>query len=307
MARANLEVKVFSYAGNATDNTAISSTFALAPRFALVKGGSNIAAFKIRQMGHDATAFLAGSTAHFAGGIKALTGNGFVVGTDAKVNANSTTYYALTIGWADAQSYARAVEYVGNGSDGRQLTGAGLFFQPDFFLTKGNSADACSVRISSMVGDNAWHFSGVADATNELQQFVANGVELGTSTRVNGSGTTYHALGLRNLAGVLTNGTFAGDAVDDRAITHGLGTTPDWIFLKNGTAGNAAIMWTSTMPATQSTQVASSGLTTGLIKSVGATTFTVGSTAAANGSTNTMWWVAGKAGQFNVPLTRTAV
>lgn len=306
MTRTNLEVKVLTYTGNGVDNTSIAGTFGLHPGLAIVKGGANIACFKTRRMPFDSTAFFAGNTANFAGGVKALLANGLNLGTDAKANANATVYHALIIGWTNAQAYARAIDYVGNGSDSRQLTAAGLNFQPDFFFTKRDGADNPSARSLSISGDNSWHYSGTADASNEIQNFVANGVELGTSTRVNGSASTYYAFGMRNLPGIVTYGSYTGNGLDNRTVAHDLGYTPDWLIVKNAAQTTGAILWLSTMTATQSAPVGASAPTTGFVKAVGATTFTVGSSATVNGDTNTHYFVAGRAGQFSVPLSRAA-
>lgn len=305
MARSNLQIAVGSYTGDGTDNRAIPMSFE--PTFVLVKGGGNIACFKTRRMPFNST-FLVSSAVSYTGGIKSLQPNSFVVGTDATVNANGTTYYYWALRGALAQQYYRTFEYIGNGSDNRQLNGQGIFFTPDFLLTKGDTAQSLAWKSSSMTqaaGGNAAHFAGLADAADELQQFISNGIELGTSARTNSSGVKYYGMALKNYSGIITNGTYTGNATDDRAIT--VGFQPDWVIVKNGSTTNPAILRTTSFVGDSSASLANSSPAADQIQSFTSTGFTVGTAAHVNGSGNTFWWVAGKTGDFNMPLTRTAV
>lgn len=305
MARSNFQSIEGTYTGDGTDNRTIPLSFE--PTFVLVKGGANIACFKTRRMPFNST-LLISSSASYTGGIKSLQPNGFVVGTDATVNANGTTYYYIAFRGSLAQQYFRTFEYIGDGSDNRQLNGQGIFFTPDFLLTKGDTTQSLAWKSSSMTqaaGGAAAHFAGLADAADELQQFISNGIELGTSARTNSSGVKYYGMALKNYSGVITNGTYTGNATDDRAIT--VGFQPDWVFVKNGSTTNPGILRTASFVGDSSISLSNSGSAADQIQSFTSTGFTVGTVAHVNGNGNTIWWVAGKTGSFNLPLTRTAV
>lgn len=305
MPRYNLQIKVGTYTGNGVDLTEITDV-GFKPQFVIVKGGANTACFRTKQMAADSCAYLASNTANFSSGIKGFLDTGFQLGTDAKANANGTTYYYVAMRGVDAQQYFRTLVYGGNGSDARQLTSAGIFFQPNIFFTKGNRADNPCVRTESVVGDNSWHFSGSADAANEIQNFVANGVELGTSSRVNSNGSEYFAVALKHFSVCIASGTYTGNAADDREIT-GVGFQPDVVIIKNGATTNAAVIRTSDFAAGNSASLAAAAPTTDLIQSFISDGFSVGTNVAVNGNTNTIYWIAIKAGNFNVPITRVAV
>lgn len=304
MPRYNLQIKVGTYTGNGVDNTSITGV-GFRPQLVITKGGANIACFRTRHMSADSCAYFAGNTANFAGGIKGILDDGFQVGTDAKANANGTVYYYIAIRGTDAQQYFRTVVYKGNGSDSRQLTAAGVFFQPNIFWTKGDTAQNPSVRTEAVVGDDSWHFSGTVNGSNEIQNFVASGVELGTSARVNSSAVDYFATALRHFSGYITSGTYVGNGTS-LSVT-GLGFQPDFVIVKDGATTSNAVFKTSEMSGLDSAPTGSSTLTTTAITAFGADGFSLGNSVFANASGDTFYYFAFKAGNFNVPIARTAV
>ena len=304
MPRYNLQIKVITYVGTgvAQDITGVG----FRPQYIFTKGGANIACFRTEQMLPDKTAYFAGNTAHFSGGIAGSLNDGFRVGTDAKVNANGTTYYALCISGTDAQEAFRIFTYLGNNTDNRELNLQGINFDPDIAFVKGDTAQNPSVHTVDTTTDNAWHFSGSADAANEIQDLITDGLQLGTSPRANGSNIEYHGIALKHISEVVASGKFVGNAVDGRAIT-GVGFSGDYVLVKNGTTTNAAVVKTSDFSALESASVGSAGPTTGLIKTIDSDGFTVGSNVAVNGDGNIIYWWVLKAGDFFLPISRTAV
>lgn len=304
MSRTNFRVKVGSYTG--TGAAASVTDVGFAPTLVIVKGGANVACFRTRQMQGNSTAYLAGNTANFADGITGLTANGFTLGTDAKANAAGTTYYYVAFWGAAAQEYFRTFRYWGNGTDDRSLTTAlGLKFTPTFAWIKGNRADNPSVRTDVISGDNSWHFSGTADASNELQSFVTEGIQVGTSSRVNSNGSEYFGVAFKSLAGVIRTFSFIGDGSDNRSIT-GIGFKPDFIILKNAATTNAAVIRTSAFSGDSSASAGSSAPSTDMIQKIESDGFQLGTHASVNNSGSTIYGVAFKAGDFNVPIVRSS-
>lgn len=303
--RYNLQIKTGSYVGDGADNHAITDV-GFSPDLVIVKGGVNIACFKTKHMPFDLTAFLAGNIAHFSGGVKGLLPNGFQVGTDAKVNANGTTYYYIAIKGYDAQNFFRVFTYVGKVGDNRQLNDANIFFTPDIAWAKGNNAQNPSVRTKEVVGDNSWHFSGSIDAVNEIQAFISNGLELGNSSRINQAGIDFYGIALKHYPGIISSGIYIGDGADNRAIT-GIGFKPDIVLVKNGAVTNTAALRTADIVGDGAFPVGASDLTANFIQSLDTDGFTLGSNASINGNGNLHYWIALKAGTFLLPITRTAI
>lgn len=303
MARSNLQIKVGTYTGDGTDSRNITGV-GFRPDLVIVKSSSAVAAvFRTTTMRGDSTMYLGSNTTSLSDAIQEILSDGFQVGTNAVVNGNGNTYYYIAVKGYSAQSYFTVGNYIGNASDNRNLTTAGITFTPDFVGIKKDGSDNPLGRISSQNGDTSFHFSGVADASNEIQNLQSNGFQLGTSTRSNGNGSEYHFFAFKVLSGVVAVGTYTGTGAA-LSIT-GLGFKPDIVISKNGSLTTAATLKTASMTTTASFQLDSATAATG-ITSLDTDGFSVGTGTGANGNGNTMWWIALKSGNFNVPITRTA-
>jgi hypothetical protein len=299
--RSNLQVAVGSYIGNGSSQVITSVGFE--PDLVIIKGGNNHPVFRTCQMMGDLTAYLATNLADLTGAITGRTSNGFTVGSSATVNANGTTYYYLAIKGAAAQAVFRTFRYAGNAADNRDLTTAGIGFQPDFATVKQEGAARSASKIAAQSTDDSFHLVGNANAANLIQAFISSGIQLGSNTIVNGS-AIYHGFALKHVAGVFQTGTFTGDGVGQ---TISLPFTPDWVILKNGSTTNAALMKTSALGGSSALQLdnfAPAGTATIALTTNG---FTVGAHASVNGSGNTLYYMAGRFGSFNVPIIRTAI
>lgn len=123
--------------------------------------------------------------------IQALEADGFQVGTAAEVNTNTVNYY--WVAFKKVTGFFNIVEYTGDGNDDRSISGVG--FTPDFALTQTQnlSAQNAAVRFKDHVGDSSALVGANADAANRIQAFESDGIQLGTTTQVNGSGPIYTA------------------------------------------------------------------------------------------------------------------
>jgi hypothetical protein len=301
MARANLQIKTGTYTG--TGSALAITDVGFEPQVVIVKGGSNHAVFRVKQNRGDSTCYLATNTANLTGGITGFTNSGFNVGTDATVNANGTGYFYFAMSGADAQQNFRTFYYRGTGADNRNITTTGINFTPDFVHVKQDGANVAPSYIIDQTGDNSLHLLGSAVAANEIQGVTSNGFQVGTSTRANGLDTDYYGFALKKLSKIVTTGTFTGTGA---AQTIDIGFKPDWVILENVNAATAALIKTSDMATTTSHVVNNfASVTTGITSFV-TNGFTVGTLAAANGSTNTLYYIAGRTGTFNGTVTRTA-
>lgn len=300
--RENYRVATGSYTGSGSNMNVTSLGFT--PTLVIIQGSTNVATFRTDKMPNSFSIDFGGAGTGDTGAILRFLSNGFRVGTSAKVNTNGTTYRYLAFFGADNTSALRTLVYVGNGVNARQLTDVGIGFRPDIFFTKAVAAQSPSARISTQVGDTSFHISGAADASDEIEAFLsAGGAQLGQAMRVNADGTAYYGSAFKNISGVLTNGSYAGTGSDNLAVT--VGFQPDWVIVKqSGT--NSAIWRTTAFPANTAAGLAGLADATTYIKTFTSTGFTVGTSAAVNNNGDTYWWIAGRTGDYNVTLSRTA-
>jgi len=158
--------------------------------------------------------------------ILSLDTDGFTVSDSIDVNNKATWFYWQA--WkADGSTVMKAGSYTGDGNDSRQYTDVG--FQPDLVhigIAGGNRP--ITSRSSSLAGDKSFQFYNDADVvTNRIQDFIANGFELGDDLDVNESGSTYHYVAFKAVAGAFAVGTYSGNGGDDRSIT-GFGFAPTY-------------------------------------------------------------------------------
>lgn len=302
VSRYNLRIAVGTYTGNGTSQTI---TTGHTPNLIIVQGPGTVATHSTRAMGAAAAFSLGSNTGVSATTILGRVPTGFIVGSNSTVNTNATSYFYLTVTGNTAQNYFRAVAYTGTGGDNRQLTNAGLFLRPDIFWTRGGTNNT-SGRISAQVGDDSLHFVSIDNAANEIQAFVSNGLELGTSALVNASGTTYYGTGFVNYSGVIANGQYTGDGTDNRVITTGINTA-DLIVVKAATGTLSGVIKISTMATDTSYLMTSGGSSNIRIKNPTSTGFTVGTSTNVNGNGTVYNWFALKAGNFYLPVPRTSV
>lgn len=305
MARANLQIKVGKYVGNVTDNTNITG-IGFAPQFVAVKAGSaQNSVFRTKEMRGDSTGFLTSSNANLSDRIQFLLPDGFQVGTAGQVNTNLVNYYYFAVKGASSQSYFRTGNYTGNGSDNRDFTDTTVNFVPNLaIIQKYVTGQTCVWRTSSMSGDITSQFTGATSSANIIQNLQSNGFQLGTDATVNTSAAEYVYILMKTFPGAMQIGTYTGTGVS-QSIT-GIGFKPDLVIVKNKNTTDAARMLTTDMVTDSQNSVfmdTTASDATG-ITSLDTDGFTVSTGASVNGSTNTIYWLALKSGNFNVPFTR---
>ncbi|NNE44708.1 MAG: DUF11 domain-containing protein, partial [Gemmatimonadetes bacterium] len=181
--------------------------------------------------------------------------------------------------------------YLGDGSDDRVF--AGLGFQPDVVLLKGQTASFAHARIATMRDNRSKALGDVTShQTNAIQSFDPDGFTIGSRAAVNANGTTFDYVAFRADPSRLAFGTYTGDDTDDRDIG-GVGFQPAYVLiLAEGTelavqrfpsqAGDASLNFDSTDPLTNR------------IQALQADGFQVGSNDEVNGLGITYHWVAWK-------------
>jgi len=158
--------------------------------------------------------------------ITSLDSDGFTVQGEIACNLKDVWFYWQA--WkADGATVMKVGSYTGNGVDDRQYTDVG--FEPDLVhIAKAAGSGPITSRSSSLSGDKSFQFTNNADViTNRIQDFIANGFELGDDLEVNGDGTTYHYVAFKAVTGAFAVGTYTGNGNDDRSIT-GFGFAPSY-------------------------------------------------------------------------------
>lgn len=297
-----MRIAVGTYTGSGVARTI--SGLGFTPGLILIKGVSQHPVFKIRQFSGDKTAYFNTNVAHLTNGITGFTSDGFTLGTDVTVNNNTTAYYWIAVAGDDTQNVFRTGRYQGNGVDDRNMNFIGVNFTPDLVSIKGDTTQSGCMR-SLQVGDSSGTWDGTM-TTNMIQSLIANGFQLGTSTKVNSNGVKYWFLALKNLAGVIKTGSYVGDGNDGHAIT-GIGFTPDVILTKDITGNSTAALKTSSMSGNNSFPVSNGGANTTSVKTLDADGFTLGTNSYANANGSTYVYLALKAGSFIAPVSRNSV
>ncbi len=301
--RTNLQIKVGTYTGNGVDATNIAGV-GFRPDIVIVKGGANIAVMRIKEMVGDTSAILVGSTANAADCIQEILNDGFQVGTDAKVNANETTYYYIAMRGLSGQNHFRTGRYVGDGTDNRNYAGGGLNFTPDIVLLKVNSAANATLRTSAMIGDTSSLLTSSANAANLIQSLISNGFQVGSSSQVNANAVDIFFLAMKLFPGVIAVGSYIGNGVDSRAIT-GIGFQPNVVIIKGDTAQQGCFR-TSDIAGDSALLFGAAAESADRIQSLDIDGFIIGTAAPVNSDTVTYYWIALRAGNFNAPVVRTA-
>jgi hypothetical protein len=303
MARSNLQIKVGTYTGNGVDDTQITG-IGFRPDFIIVKGVGTHAVMRTKSMLGDSTGYLATATSNLANSIQEILNDGFMIGTDATVNTNAVVYYYMAIRGISAQNYFRVGRYTGNGADDRNYTGGDINFTPEFAIIKRDGATNADWRGPTLIGDATGVFNNVGVQTDRIQAFISNGFQIGTNNEVNSNNQTHHFLAMKTYPGMLASGTYVGTGVAGKTVT-GIGFSPDFLIVKREGVSVGVLTTSNSTPS--SYQMSASGALSGGITALGVDGFTVGSAGQVNTNGDTYHYIAFKAGDFSLPLSRSSV
>lgn len=204
------DLKESTYTGNGADSRSITGV-GFQPTMVIVftSSSDNSSAYPVyRQPGNsgDVTSTFQNNNGG-ANMIQTLETDGFQVGTDERVNANTIAYYYVA--FKDVSGYFKTSTYVGNGADDRSITGVG--FQPDDVWVQDSSGfdDGGVWKPSTLAGDSAMVYSGSGAGANYIQALASDGFQVGTDSRTNGDTQTYGYMAWKDGNSVSTAGTSA--------------------------------------------------------------------------------------------------
>ena len=214
-----------TYTGNGLDNRAFTG-LGFRPEAVIVIHGASTQAGVLRtsSMAGDASKLMIGATGLTANLIQSLDGEGFTLGNDAAVNTNAQVYHWIAFGAGDNIDVG---SYTGNGTS---QTIAGVGFQAELtYLASAGTAVAGYNSSLSVTNTNV--FSNSSTVTTGVTGYTSDGFTVGASVIANQSSTAIHYIAFNQDANYFVQGTYTGNATDNRNIT-GLGFEPEFMTVR---------------------------------------------------------------------------
>jgi hypothetical protein len=174
-----------TYTGNGSSKSITGLGFS--PEYAMVLSAASTAA--VQRMSAMTRTFTFGADTGSTTGITSLDSNGFSVGSSSSVNSNAATYHYVA--WNEDVDEMDTTSYAGTGAS-HSITGVG--FQPDFVIVHSNdtaTGRAGAMRSSSLSGTASQLFTAASNETTGITALQSDGFQVGTSTTVNNTSTTY--------------------------------------------------------------------------------------------------------------------
>lgn len=279
-----------SYTGDGLDNKNITISPACQPVAVFVQrsdaawGGQVF----LSSMSTNSSGEYTGTSQNLADRIQQMNSDGFQIGTQAYVNNSGSPYRYMAVCDNGANDVAVGT-YAGNAADNRDIT-ISPAFQPEIVMVfQSGSGFAAWRGATSHTGDSASILNAAsADSANLIQQFNANGFQVGTSENANT--VNYYYLALKGNAAGVASGSFTGNGSDNRDITTP-GFQPEFVFIKGGSATKKV----SARYASQSGDLsfcADAAEAANIIQSFISTGFQVGTDTCSNENAVTMRWLA---------------
>ncbi|MDO8661655.1 MAG: Ig-like domain-containing protein, partial [Candidatus Omnitrophota bacterium] len=296
-------MKVGTYTGDGTDNKNISGV-GFNPGFVLIKNTTtNLGAFSCRSIIGDYSPLFT-AAANVSDVIQSLdtpAGDGFQVGTNAYVNAVSSTYYYAAFSGPPAAAAAGNFtmakgSYSGNGTT-QSISSLG--FRPELVIIKSISTDYAVFRSSAMYGDRSAYLanSSTGDLSGGVTSLDSDGFTVGSDSTVNTNGGTYYweAFDIPSTGAVdFQVGSYLGSSTDNRSIT-GVGFKPNLVVIK-ASNGNIGVWKTSSHSGERCSFFDATSEEAGNIKALETDGFKVGASSYVNSVGVAYWWFAFKAG-----------
>jgi len=227
----NARVATGTYTGNGADNRNIAVPFG--PQVVIIKGtNTQTGAVRTVTMSGDAAKPMTGASALTTNIIQSLTTTGFQIGTNARVNNNTTRYD--WVAFEAAHGVMQVGNYVGNGA-ARSFTGLG--FSPEYVMALPANG---SLAVSRAAGQaNSFQFDSDAGTATRITSLDADGFSVGTSGDVNTSGQNYHYVAWNRRGGLSEMATYTGTG--SAGLTAYTGFQPGYAIARRntGAAGEA--------------------------------------------------------------------
>lgn len=289
---ATLTLKVGLYEG--TGSAQCIRGVGFQPVLVIIKGDSSEwAVWHSSSMQGDSTADFASGQANFEGGITSLDPDAFSLGEHEAVNDVGVTYYYVA--FADSPDI-NVGSYIGDGTDGRRITGVG--FEPALVFLKWDGLRTAAWRSTTHPEGVSSFFHGSGDRTNFIGTFDADGFQVSSDAWVNQPGdpnnpSTYHYVAFREVPGRLKTGTYVGDGSNNREIID-VDFQPDYVWIKRSADESKALHRPSSLTGDQTLRFERGANAEDQIQALQADGFKVGSEPSVNFDGDTYNYVAWK-------------
>jgi hypothetical protein len=293
---ANFQMQTGYYVGSGVTGLTVSN-IGFQPQLVIIKSdtAAGVAVFKTSAMAANATAFMSATADNTATQIT-FTSTGFSVGTIAQVNSVNVRYSYIAFAGSDCTVTGTFCvgQYTGNNVNPRTITTG---FQPSLVIMKRSTNVAAHFRTASMPVNNINYFTSTAlDATgNFIATLTATGFTVGATD--NATGGIYNYIAFPTTAGIMAEGTYTGNGVDNRNVVAGFGFEPDMVLVKNSnsaTANNRRAVMDITQNYGDNSNYFGDAVANGvnLIQALQANGFQVGTGGNTNENINTFYWFA---------------
>ncbi len=238
---------VGTYTGNGTDNrditSAIDVNLTFQPDFVWTKAETNQSAVaSIREHYGDRSFLFTDGNSNRNYIQDLLSTGGFQIGTNNRVNQNTTEYNYVAFAGASTRAAGTGTFEMAEGTHsgtGAAVSLTGLGFEPDLVIIKGENTQNAVFRTSLMAGDRTAHFSNANVFTGGILSLDADGFSLGTDARVNENGTDFYWTAFGNAyrmdrtggASDFMVGQYIGTGQDDRSV-RAIPIEPDLLAVK---------------------------------------------------------------------------
>ncbi|HTE22811.1 MAG TPA: hypothetical protein VK674_07305 [Candidatus Limnocylindria bacterium] len=235
---ANFSMQSGYYVGTGVAGRTITG-LGFQPSTVMIKSSTNagVMVFKTSAMPANATAF-SSAAADNTGTNITFTADGFTVGTLANVNTANALYYWTAFTGSDCSATGNYCvgSYTGNAAATRTITTG---FQPSFVMVKRSTAVAGHFRVASQPANETLFLTTAARDTagNYIRSFAATSFDVGATD--NASTGVFYYVAFKATAGGMSQGTYTGNATDNRNIT-GVGFQASLVMVKNATSATVA-------------------------------------------------------------------
>jgi hypothetical protein len=295
----NFSLETGYYVGSGSDNLAISGV-GFQPDLVMIKddtsNGSDGINFKTSVMTGETSSVFADTDADTASdAIQSFDTDGFTLGTDPDVNTTNLRFTWTAVDGSDCTASGTFCvgSYTGDGQSSHSISSVG--FKPDLVIIKGSSTTYAVYKTSTMPDDVSQYLTATNEVTNGtlIQTLDSTGFTVGNASQVNTNTTNYWYIAFKNTPNIFEEGVFTGDGTDNRAVT-GLDFAPSSVWIKNANATIPINTYYNNLDSygNYSSGASDVGNQTDVIKSLDSDGFTVGTNAAGNENTKTIYWFA---------------
>lgn len=302
-------VKTGQYTGDGNTTLAVTGV-GFQPHFVMVKSRTTaqVASIRTSDMGTNESKPIS-NLAVVTDGVRSLDADGFTVGNNARVNANTVVYDYVAVR-NDGNSDFAVGTYTGNGGNPSPARSTG--FLPTCVIVMSATTDQPVIKFAA--GQAAGNASEMGTSTGDVAVWDSlNATDFKTQddAQVNTNAVTYYWAAWKLVSGAITSGTYTGNGSDNRDIDIS-DTSSSADFLAEfvtvfAPSGESAVFYPDVETGDFSLFYAAGGGAANYIQDlIGTTGFQVSNSVAVNGNLTTYYYFAMKDNVAPVVTSRPA-